>query len=476
MGASRACGPDGITVQMLRCTFSVVGPHLLKLINHCIINCDLPDQWKAATVTALHKKGDTSDPNNYRPISVLPIVAKLCERVVCTQLMAYLISHNVLCHQQYGFRPGQSTEAALLDAVMFATDSIDRGMMTSLITADTSKAFDSVEHGRLLDKLEWYGVRRDWFAAWLRGRTQTVRGGSRALEVTHGVVQGSILGPLLFLVFTNDLPQHIPYGKVVMYADDTQFLDAEFPSNLQALKTRVESSLRISWTWFTQNRLKINPNKTELIIIRSSRQSIAPDLSIRFGNDEIVPKQSVTVLGVTIDQHLSWIAHVSVVVQRCYCLLVSLARIRHKLPKCVRQLLIESLVFPTYVIAAVWGNCTAAQKQRVQKAINFGVRIVAGLGRRDHITPSLRELRWPSVDELIAERDLAIIRHLITTPDAPEMLRRRVTRRSDISSRRTRASDHGQLELPKVRTEFARRGFLYRAVHAWNAAARNVMA
>ena len=120
--------------------------------------CDLLDQWKAATVTALHKNGDTSDPNNYRPISVIPVVAKICERVVCTQLMTYLTAYNVLCRQQYGFRPGQSTEAALLDTVTLATDNIDRGMMTSLVTADTSKAFDSVEHGRLLDKLEWYGM------------------------------------------------------------------------------------------------------------------------------------------------------------------------------------------------------------------------------------------------------------------------------------------------------------------------------
>ena len=116
--------------------------------------------------------------------------------------------------------------------------------MTSLVRADTSKAFDSVEHGRLLDKLEWYGIEREWFSAWLRGRTQTVRGGECALEVTHGMVQGSILGPVLFLIFTNDLPQHVPYGRIVMYADDAQFIDADFPSNHQALKARIENTLR----------------------------------------------------------------------------------------------------------------------------------------------------------------------------------------------------------------------------------------
>ena len=130
----------------------------------------------------------------------------------------------------------------------------------------------------------------------------------------------------------------------------------------------------------------------------------------------------------------------------------------------------ESLVFPhiRYCIA-VWGSCTATQKQRVRKAINFGVRIVTGLGRRDHVTPSLRELGWPSIDDLITERDIATVCHLTSCPDAPELLRCRGVERSDVSSRRTRASDRGQLELPRVQTEFAKRSFFYRAAKACNA-------
>ena len=108
--------------------------------------------------------------------------------------------------------------------------------MTSLVTADTSKAFDSVEHGRLLEKLGWYGIDDRWFRAWLSDRTQSVRGGSGAeLPVTHGVVQGSIMGPVLFLVFSNDLSQHVPHGKLVMYADDVQFIDSDSPRNMSEL-------------------------------------------------------------------------------------------------------------------------------------------------------------------------------------------------------------------------------------------------
>ena len=152
-----------------------------------------------------------------------------------------------MCDEQYGFRPGQSTEAALLDAVTYTVNNIDSGRMTSLITADTSKAFDSVEHGRLLEKLGWYGIDQRWFRAWLSGRTQTVRGGSpQALPVSHGVIQGSILGPVLFTLLTNDLPQHIPYGRLVMYADDAQFLDSDLPHNHQDLKNRIEATLAVA--------------------------------------------------------------------------------------------------------------------------------------------------------------------------------------------------------------------------------------
>ena len=252
-----------------------------------------------------------------------------------------------------------------------------------------------------------------------------------------------------------------------MYADDAQFLDADYPSNIEALKSRVESSLSVALKWFIQNHLKINSAKTEMVILRSSRQNV--DFSVSFGSDTISPAGRVRILGVTIDSHLAWVDHISCVVRRCYCVLVGVARMRQKLPKCTRRILIEALVFPhlRYCVT-VWGSCTASQKQRIQKVINFGVRIVAGLGRKDHVTPALRDLGWPKVDELIAECDIATMRRLITAPCVSELLRERVVLRSDVSSHRTRATENGQLQLPKVRTEFARRSFIYRAVKTWN--------
>ena len=134
-----------------------------------------------------------------------------------------------------------------------------------------------------------------------------------------------------------------------------------------------------------------------------------------FGEDEISPSDSVKILGVTLDPHLSWDSHVGIVVRRCNCVLIGLARLRHKLPKCTRQLLVQALVFPhiRYCLT-VWGNCSATLRARVQKVINFGARIVYGLGRRDHVTPALKELGWSTVDEMVRERDIAVMRRLLS--------------------------------------------------------------
>ena len=332
--------------------------------------------------------------------------------------------------------------------------------MTSLVTADTSKAFDSVEHGRLLDKLGWYGIDQRWFAAWLSGRTQAVAGATDVQDVTHGIVQGSILGPILLIIFTSDLPQHLPNCKLVSYADDCQFFDADSPSEVETLKSRVENTLSTVLTWCTQNRLKINPSKTEMLVIKSRRQASDTNFSVLFGDDEISPSDSVKILGVTVDSHLSWDSHVGIVVQRCNVILIGLARLQHKLPKCTRQLLVESLVFPhiRYCLT-VWGSCSASLKARVQKVINFGARIVSGLGRRDHVTPVLRELGWDTVNEMLRERDIAVMSRLLSPVCEAHVLTEQLLYRSDVSARQTRAVVNGSCNCPE--SEQSLRGVVF---------------
>ena len=298
-----------------------------------------------------------------------------------------------------------------------------------------------------------------------------MRDGKSVLDVTHGVVQGSILGPILFLIFTNDLTQHVPYGKMILYADDAQFLDADLPKNMCDLKFRVEKNLEIAIRWFTQNSLKVNPIKTEMALIRSKRFIIDDQFSVIFDNSVIKPAASVKILGVTVDAHLSWEAHISVIVRRCYCVLIGLSRMRHRLSSETKQTLVEALVFPhVRYCLSVWGNCTTTQQRRVQKALNFASRIVTNSGRYDQVTPIFLQLNWLKFPKMILEHDIMVIRALLCPAgEGPELLRQHVVRRSDVSGRTTRASDDDMLlQAPRVRTELCYRSFFPRAIRAWN--------
>ena len=178
MSSSRACGVDGVTVQMLRATFAVKGPHLLHVINSSLRTGEVPDKWKEACVVPLHNKGGRCDPGNYRPLSINSVPGKLCEKCVSNQLSSYLDQHHVLCDNQHGFRTGHSTETALIDSLSYISACLENNCVCALLAADTSRAFDSVEHERLLVKLGWYGVSDHWFRDWLFGRTQRMQGSS----------------------------------------------------------------------------------------------------------------------------------------------------------------------------------------------------------------------------------------------------------------------------------------------------------
>ena len=181
----------------------------------------------------------------------------------------------------------------MLDAVDWICQKIDEGRVASLTAIDLSKAFDSVDHGVLLAKLGWYGIcSTDWFRSYLGERRQFVSGGSSTLPLTHGVAQGSILGPILFLIFMNDLSSSLPHGRLLSYADDTQLLDHSLPDliSISALRVRVEESMQHLQNWFKVNGLKMNPNKTDFALI-GTRGSLknAQNFGIHISGSTISP-------------------------------------------------------------------------------------------------------------------------------------------------------------------------------------------
>ena len=308
MSGSRAVGYDGVSLQLIERCFPVIGPHVLRVINMSLVTGEVPKQWKHAKVIPIHKAGEMSQPCNFRPISILSVVSKLAEKLVSTQLITYLTDNHILSPSQYAYRPRHSTEGATVDLVCRVTANSDEGRVTCLSSCDLSKAFDCVDRGALLTKLQWYGISTHWFCDFFSHRTQAIDGGG-SLSVPFGVVQGSAIGPIMFNVFTNDLSCHLSsHAALVSYADDSQILHTAppTPTGLTELRLRVETDLAALSVWFCSNGLKVNPAKTELIVFGTAAAiKKTAGFSISFDGVQLEPVQCVKILGVLLDKQLT---------------------------------------------------------------------------------------------------------------------------------------------------------------------------
>ena len=226
-------------------------------------------------MTPLHKSGTKDDPRNYRPISVLPVVSKVLEHLIHKQLASYFDEHNLLCKSQSGFRRMHSTETAVTYFADEMVMNMDKSLVTGSVFIDLAKAFDTVDHDILLSKLEYYGVCDEslpWFKNYFTGRKQSVHIDSQSSEelaVTSGVLQGSILGPLLFTVYINDLPRCVKHCSVNMYNDD-KVLYLAGPT-IHSLTFYINQDLQCLSEWLEDNNLVLKVSKTKCVLFTSQR-------------------------------------------------------------------------------------------------------------------------------------------------------------------------------------------------------------
>ena len=252
MKPSTATGIDGISVDMFRRFFWGMGHVLLDVVNSSLTSRQVPEAWKHALVTPIPKGKGPSDPANTRPISILPGVMKIVERVVQLQLVQHLEVNSLLTDAQHGYRKGYSTETALSVITEHVLTAMDSGQISVLVLLDLSKCFDVVPHQGLLNKLSMYGVDTEWFADYLSGHTQQIQivGGSgvpmrsTVRPNSTGVYQGGSLSCVLYTVFINDLSLFVPDGiRVVQFADDTQLLVSGKKSDLPLSIALLEEAL-----------------------------------------------------------------------------------------------------------------------------------------------------------------------------------------------------------------------------------------
>ena len=263
----KATGLDNISSRLLRTVAPAISESLASLFNACLSLGQFPSEWKCTNITPVPKSEDKHLAKNYRPVSVLPVLAKVFESIVHHQLYEYFDSNDLLNSAQSGFRPSHNTQDVVLKTIDDWRIALDNGNFVGTVMIGLSKAFDTIDHSILLGKLSAYGVKGTelaWFTDYLRERRQRVvlNGvNSDWSDVTRGVPQGSILGSLLFIIFVNDLPDVVEHSTVSLYADDTTL----YTSGGDAVNVGLllEQDIQQVASWIQSNRLLINVTKTQ---------------------------------------------------------------------------------------------------------------------------------------------------------------------------------------------------------------------
>ena len=371
---------------------------------------------------------------------------------------------------------------------------MDVGEITLLVLLDLSKCFDVIDHSKLITKLQLYGIDSEWFESYLSDHYQYVRLDSKESGQDNpvrnqnspnlasspgslkskpaknpiGVYQGTCLGPLLFSIFSNDLSLHVsPNVKIIQYCDDTQIIVTGQKCNIRHMILEMENALAKLHLWFTQNSMKLNSNKTQLIVL-GTRQMLRdiPSISLTLNGATVSESKRVKNLGLIMDKHLSFEPHVDRMVGKCTGLLLGLFHARHRLPRETLKPLVNSLILSSlrYCIS-VYGSCSAQCLHRVQKVINFSARVITGRRRSDRISDAVRDLGWLPAREMAQYHALCLLKRIMVAGEPAALAHQIMTRRAH-RDRPTRQDT--DLCLPRIRSESGRRSFVYRAPAAFN--------
>ena len=370
-----------------------------------------PEKNKIAKVIPSHKKGPTNDVNNYRPISLLSVFSKIMEKLMVTRLNTYLEVHEVLYPNQYGFRSGYSTSPSLISITETIKKTIENKKFGCGVFIDLKKAFDTVNHDILLQKLEHYGIREEalsWFESYLTNRKQYVHLNginSKTNKITCGVPQGSVLGPLLFLLYINDLPNISEKLKFYLFADDTNiYLESD---KLHILEKTMNKELEKLHEWLCINRLSLNISKTNFVIFHPINKPKIP-VTVLINKQAINEEQYVKYLGILIDSKLTFKFHIDELNKKISRAIGVLYKLRPHVTQKILSNVYYAIIYPFLLYGIlIWGNACKTrlipihilQKKFVRMAtLNDGYPAVPG--PLVHTPPLFYNLRLLTVYEI----------------------------------------------------------------------------
>ena len=468
----KATGPYSVPVPILKILKFIVAKPLKTIFNASISMGIVPAKLKLSHVIPIYKKGLHTIVSNYRPISLLSIFHKLLEKLISNRLLDYLEKNNILFENQFGFRTKHSTDYAILSIVDKIQRAIDEKYLSCGIFLDYSKAFDTVNHNILIEKLEYYGIRgiaKNWFISYLNNRQQIVTINNSLSDIENiscGIPQGSVLGPILFLLYINDFYLCSEMFQFHLFADDANLFYKH--KDLNSLETNVNNELQKVQNWLCANKLSLNVDKSNFVIFHPPQKKMKSNVQICINDKPLKHEQCIKYLGILIDSNLSWKPQIENIIKKVRRGVGIICKIRYFVDISILKTLYYAIIHPflTYGILA-WGNTYRTSIEPLFILQKKALRLMTFSKIDQHSSPLFKSLEIVKIYDLVV-LNIALFMYKFHNRILPSCFSSLFTQLNTIHYHNTRLAKKESYYLPKVRTNYGIFNIRYQGPKTWN--------